>query len=80
LQHLIRKLSYFVFERQELVAAFAMRDDAENWIEECGSRAMKLREVAPPRRPVQSFQSPPHRGNTLSGQQRVGRGRPRSDG
>jgi len=39
------------------VAAFAMRDDAEHWIEEFGNREMKLREMGastkrvPPKRP-----------------------------
>ncbi len=39
-----QKLAYLVFDGHRLVAAFAMRDDAEHWIEECGSLAMKLRE------------------------------------
>jgi len=37
------KLTYLVFERKELIAAFAMRDDARHWIEECGNQAMRLR-------------------------------------
>jgi hypothetical protein len=43
-----QKLTYLVFDGQKLVAAFAMRDDAQHWIEECGNRAMKLREMSAP--------------------------------
>jgi hypothetical protein len=42
----LQSLSYMVFEGQELVAAFAMRDDAEHWIEECGHPAMELRDMS----------------------------------
>lgn len=35
-------LKYLVFDGDELVAAFAMRSDAEHWIEDCGNHAMTL--------------------------------------
>jgi hypothetical protein len=43
-----QKLTYLVFERHQLVAAFAKRDDAEHWIEECGNHSMKLHEIGAP--------------------------------
>jgi hypothetical protein len=43
-----QKLTYLVFDGQKLVATFAMREDAQHWIEECGNRAMKLREMSGP--------------------------------
>jgi hypothetical protein len=49
-----QQLAYLVFDGHKLVAAFAMRDDAELWIEECGNHAMKLRRASrsfPPSRP-----------------------------
>jgi hypothetical protein len=39
----LASLKYLVFDGVELVAAFAMRADAELWIEECGNGAMTLR-------------------------------------
>jgi hypothetical protein len=41
----LKTLSYLVLDRRTLVAAFAMRDDAEHWIDECGNPAMELREM-----------------------------------
>jgi hypothetical protein len=41
-------LNYLVFEGRKPVAAFALRDDAEQWIEEFGHRAMKLRKASKP--------------------------------
>ncbi len=41
----LQTLSYLVLEGHRPVAAFAMRDDAEHWIEECGHPAMELRKV-----------------------------------
>jgi hypothetical protein len=41
----LQSLSHMVFDGHLLVAAFARRDDAEQWIEECGHPAMKLREM-----------------------------------
>jgi len=40
----LHSLSYLVFDGHKLVAAFALRDDAEQWIEEFGHSTMKLRE------------------------------------
>ena len=34
---------YLVLDERALVAAFAMRDDAEHWIQACGNSAMELR-------------------------------------
>jgi hypothetical protein len=42
----LQNLSYLVFDGRKLVAAFARRDDAEQWIEEIGHPTMKLREVS----------------------------------
>lgn len=41
----LQSLSYLVFDRHRLVAAFARRDDAEQWIEEFGHPTMELREM-----------------------------------
>jgi hypothetical protein len=41
----LQNLSYRVFDGRKLVAAFARRDDAEQWIEVIGHPAMVLREV-----------------------------------
>jgi hypothetical protein len=41
----LQSLSYLVFDRRKLVAAFAQRDDAEQWIEEFGHPTMELREM-----------------------------------
>lgn len=38
----LQSLSHLVFDGLMLVAAFARRDDAEEWIEQCGHPAMKL--------------------------------------
>jgi len=35
-----------VFDEHKLVAAFALRDDAEQWIEEFGHPTMELREMS----------------------------------
>jgi hypothetical protein len=35
-------LCQLVFDDHKLVAAFARRDDAEQWIEQCGHPAMEL--------------------------------------
>ncbi|MBV8772964.1 MAG: hypothetical protein JO166_11650 [Deltaproteobacteria bacterium] len=43
-----RKLVYLVFDGHKLVAAFALRDDAQHWIEECGNHAMELRQISAP--------------------------------
>jgi hypothetical protein len=50
----LKTLSYLVLDRRTLVAAFAMRDDAEHWIEECGNPAMELREMSTLRSSAQS--------------------------
>jgi hypothetical protein len=42
----LHSLSYLVFEGHKLVAAFALRDDAEQWIEEFGHPAMELRKIS----------------------------------
>jgi len=42
----LQSLSYLVFDRRKLVAAFAQRDDAEQWIEEFGHPTMELREMS----------------------------------
>jgi hypothetical protein len=42
----LQDLSYRVFDGRKLVAAFARRDDAEQWIEQIGHPTMKLREVS----------------------------------
>ncbi len=44
----LRALSYLVFDRRKLVAAFVRRDDAEQWIEEFGHPGMELREASKP--------------------------------
>ena len=44
-QPLLHSLSYVVFDEHKLVAAFARRDDAEHWHEECGHPAMDLRKM-----------------------------------
>jgi hypothetical protein len=36
-------LTYLIFDGLSLVAAFAMRDDAEGWIDVCGNQQMTLR-------------------------------------
>jgi hypothetical protein len=41
----LHNLHYLVFDRDKLVAAFAWRDDAEQWIEESGHSTMQVREV-----------------------------------
>jgi hypothetical protein len=41
----LRRLNYLVFDRNNLVAAFAWLDDAEQWIEEYGHPTMRLHEV-----------------------------------
>ncbi|MBV8055613.1 MAG: hypothetical protein JO071_10280 [Deltaproteobacteria bacterium] len=41
----MHSLSYLVFDGHKLVAAFALRDDAQQWIEEFGHSMMKLREM-----------------------------------
>lgn len=43
-----QKLVYLVFDGHKLVAAFALRDDAQHWIEECGNHAMELRQISAP--------------------------------
>jgi hypothetical protein len=48
----LESLGYLVFDRKKLVAAFAMHDDAEQWIGEFGNRDMKLQEKGTPRPPV----------------------------
>jgi len=50
----LKTLSYLVLDRRTLVAAFAMRDDAEHFIEECGNSAMELREMSTLPSPAQS--------------------------
>lgn len=50
----LQSLSYLVFDGHRLVAAFAMRDDAEQWIEDCGNRTMEVRERSAPSQPAQS--------------------------
>ena len=50
----LKNLSYLVLDRRTLVAAFAMRDDAEHWIDECGNPAMELREMSTLPSPAQS--------------------------
>jgi len=50
----LKTLSYLVLDRRTLVAAFAMRDDAEHWIDECGNPAMELREMSTLPSPAQS--------------------------
>jgi hypothetical protein len=42
-----QRLAYLVFDGQRLVAAFALRDDAEDWIEQCGNQQMMVRESSP---------------------------------
>jgi hypothetical protein len=42
----LQNLSYQVFDGRKLVAAFARRDDAEQWIEVIGHPAMVLRKVS----------------------------------
>ncbi len=42
----LQSLSYQVFEGNKLVAAFARRDDAQQWIEEFGNSRMELLEVS----------------------------------
>jgi hypothetical protein len=42
----IHSLRYLVFDGRKLVAAFARRDDAGQWIEEIGHPTMELREVS----------------------------------
>jgi hypothetical protein len=41
----LQSLSYLVFDHRKLVAAFAQRDDAEQWIEQFGHPTMELREM-----------------------------------
>jgi hypothetical protein len=42
----LRNLCYLVFDGHKLVAAFARRDDAVHWLEECGHPAMDLRRIS----------------------------------
>jgi hypothetical protein len=42
----LQSLSYLVFDGHKLVAAFALRDDAEQRIEEFGHPTMELREMS----------------------------------
>jgi len=42
----LQSLSYLVFDRHKLVVAFALRDDAEQWIEEFGHPTMELRDMS----------------------------------
>ena len=46
----VRDLPYLVFDRNKLVAAFAWRDDAEQWIEEFGHSTMQVRQISQRRR------------------------------
>jgi hypothetical protein len=62
-----QSLSYLVFDGKTLVAAFALRDDAEHWIEECGNRAMKLRRMSAPVQPRESKKRPAHKNNQQAG-------------
>jgi hypothetical protein len=55
----LQSLTYLVFDGHALVAAFAMRDDAEQWIGECGNSTMELREMSARAQPVQSTRGPP---------------------
>jgi hypothetical protein len=57
-----KKLTYLVFDGHKLVAAFAMRDDAELWIEECGNLAMKLRDTSAPWHPQRPKRGGPTKG------------------
>lgn len=49
----LQSLGYLVFDRKKLVAAFAMHDDAEQWIGEFGNQRMKLLENDRARPPVE---------------------------
>lgn len=60
----LESLGYLVFDRKKLVAAFAMHDDAEQWIGEFGNREMKLQENDTPRPPVSAK---PRRANIARG-------------
>jgi hypothetical protein len=49
-----QSLSHLVFDGPMLVAAFARRDDAKQWVEQCGHPAMKLRRMRALARPLRS--------------------------
>jgi hypothetical protein len=53
-----QKLIYLVFDGRDLVAAFALRDDAQLWIEEFGNHSMKLRTIYAAARREPSGKSP----------------------
>ena len=65
----LQSLAYLVFDRKKLVAAFAMHDDAEQWIGEFGNREMRLLDngtASPPVTPKR------RRANTASEKNRRG--------
>ena len=66
----LQSLGYLVFDRKKLVAAFAMHDDAEQWIGEFGNREMRLQENGTPRPTVTSKR----RRTKITGEKRAGLG------